>query len=231
MLPDGKVLLMGGAQKGCAGGFQADDPVYSPILYDPKADAGSRWTTMPSTKIPRLYHSSAVLLPSGEVIVAGSNPAVAYSESGAVPPNWPTFDNHGHRAALNQQQHKNSKYNTEYRVEIFSPPYMESDDRPIIYDAPGKINYTANFTINAGYSTGADVKGDVQISLIASGFHTHGLGMGMRNVQLGFKAMANSSFTVYPPRDATVMPPGVYLLFITSDGIPSEGAWVSLVDS
>lgn len=229
LLPDGKVLLIGGAQKGSAGGYQADDPVLSPILYDPKATNGSRWTTMPATTIPRLYHSSAVLLPSGEVIVAGSNPAVSYSETGGVSSIWPIFYNNGHIAALYQQQNETSTYPTEYRVEIFSPPYMESTNRPIIHSAPANITYGTNFNMNAGYLKGAYVRGDIQISLIAGGFHTHGMGMGMRSVHMGFEAIANSrDFTVYGPRDATVMPPGIYLLFITSDGIPSEGRWISL---
>lgn len=63
----------------------ADDPVYQPIIYNASAPAGSRFQNMPATTIPRLYHSSAVLLPSGEVLVSGSNPAVGYSANGAVP--------------------------------------------------------------------------------------------------------------------------------------------------
>ena len=85
LLPDGTVLIINGARTGSGGGFMADDPVYEPVIYNPSASAGSRFQTMPATTIPRLYHSAAVLLPSGEVLISGSNPAVAYSPRGGVP--------------------------------------------------------------------------------------------------------------------------------------------------
>ena len=84
LLPDGTVLILNGARTGCGGGFMADDPVLTPVIYCPSAPAGQRFTTQPGTTIPRLYHSVATLLPSGEVLVAGSNPAVGYSASGTV---------------------------------------------------------------------------------------------------------------------------------------------------
>ena len=44
--------------------------VLTPWLYKPHAPAGSRFTTgLAKTKIPRMYHSSASLLPDGSVIV------------------------------------------------------------------------------------------------------------------------------------------------------------------
>lgn len=232
ILPDGKILFINGAQKGSAGGFQADNPVYIPLIYDPAAAAGSRFTSMPATTIPRLYHSSAVLLPSGEVIVAGSNPAVTYSESGKVYSSWPSFNNNGHRCALQQQQDKHSSYPTEYRVEIFSPPYLSQisvHGRPLIMTLPNKIAYGSTFEIETRLEKGGRVRGEVQINLVAQGFHTHGQGMGQKMVKMGFKAKANSyGFKVYAPRDASVIAPGVYLMFVVSDGIPSEGKWVAI---
>lgn len=103
LLPDGTVLIINGAQIGSGGGlmvleililalgvkvdfFKADNPVFQPVIYNPNAAAGSRFTTMPGSSIPRLYHSTAILLPSGEVLVAGSNPSVGYSADGKVGP-------------------------------------------------------------------------------------------------------------------------------------------------
>ncbi|RDW79929.1 galactose oxidase-like [Coleophoma cylindrospora] len=231
-LPNGKILFINGARKGCAGGYQADDPVLIPLLYDPSAAPGARFTSMPPTTIPRLYHSAATILPSGEVLVAGSNPAVGYSRTGAVTRTWPYFNNNGHRAALHQQQNNTSYYPTEYRVDIFSPPYLSSisvHGRPVITTFPANITYGTTFNIEARLELGARIRGNVQINLLAHGFHTHGVGMGQRMVKMGFKMVANSyEITVHAPRDASIISPGIYMLFVVEDDIPSVGQWISI---
>jgi len=57
------------------GASNARNPIRRPTLYDPAAEAGSRFSTnFPSSKIERLYHSSATLLPNGRIWIGGSNP-------------------------------------------------------------------------------------------------------------------------------------------------------------
>lgn len=41
-------------------------------LYDPYAPAGARFKVMAATNIKRLYHSVAMLMPDGDVLVMGS---------------------------------------------------------------------------------------------------------------------------------------------------------------
>jgi hypothetical protein len=56
-----------GTNSWAIGQSYADDPVLTPVLYDPDAPAGSRWSSQgfsPST-VPRMYHSTAILLPDG----------------------------------------------------------------------------------------------------------------------------------------------------------------------
>lgn len=221
LLPDGTVLLINGAHTGSGGGFMADDPVLAPLIYNPKAAKGARFTSMPTTQIPRLYHSVASLLPSGEVIVAGSNPMVFYTPDGGVPPGWPKFGNNGHEGFLNQQQKQGSKYPTEYRVEIFSPPYMDAAERPKINQAPEDLAYGAEFQV-AHSMQGKNV----EVVLSAPGFHTHGQAMAQRMVKLATTGMGELTVTAPPSR--SVMQAGVYLLFVVVDGIPSEGKWVKL---
>ena len=66
-LPDGKVLIVNGAQSGMAGygnvrdgtgQSNADDPAYTPVLYDPDAPLGKRFSSagLPTSKIARMYH-------------------------------------------------------------------------------------------------------------------------------------------------------------------------------
>lgn len=80
------MLIVNGAQTGVAGygnvkdqagQSNADNPAYTPVVYRPSAPAGLRFLTdipMPNSNIARLYHSVATLLPSGDVLIAGSNP-------------------------------------------------------------------------------------------------------------------------------------------------------------
>ena len=45
-----------------------DSPLLTPAIYDPNAAPGSRWSSagLTASTVPRMYHSSAVLLPDGE---------------------------------------------------------------------------------------------------------------------------------------------------------------------
>jgi hypothetical protein len=65
LLPDGEVLVVGG---GVTGNYS--DPVRIPELYDPASNA---WTDMAAQTAQRMYHSTAVLLPDGRVLSAGSD--------------------------------------------------------------------------------------------------------------------------------------------------------------
>ena len=70
MLPDGKVLVMGGTR---GAGFNNTDPsnaVLAAELWDPVKET---WTVMASGTIPRLYHSIALLLPDARVLMTGGN--------------------------------------------------------------------------------------------------------------------------------------------------------------
>jgi hypothetical protein len=67
LLPDHTVLV-------CGGSLQREAATVSrrqAEIYDPATDT---WTAAAIATIPRLYHSTAVLLPSGQVVAAGGNP-------------------------------------------------------------------------------------------------------------------------------------------------------------
>jgi hypothetical protein len=66
VLPDGKVLATGG-QRG-TDGVDETTGLLPAEMWDP--DTGT-WKTMASSRRPRLYHSSAILLPDGRVLLAG----------------------------------------------------------------------------------------------------------------------------------------------------------------
>lgn len=74
LLPDGTVLWVNGANRGAQGFELATDPTFPALLYDPTKALGARWTQLASSTIPRLYHSVALLLLDGTVMITGSNP-------------------------------------------------------------------------------------------------------------------------------------------------------------
>ncbi|KAJ9138967.1 Copper radical oxidase [Coniochaeta hoffmannii] len=73
-LPDGTYLIANGAKHGVAGFGLAINPNLNALLYDPSKAPGSRITVMANTTIARLYHSEAITLLDGRVLISGSNP-------------------------------------------------------------------------------------------------------------------------------------------------------------
>lgn len=73
-LPDGTYLIINGAHQGVAGFGLADDPNYNAVLYDPARPVGQRMSVMANTTVARLYHSEAITLLDGRVLVTGSDP-------------------------------------------------------------------------------------------------------------------------------------------------------------
>jgi hypothetical protein len=68
VLPDGKVLVTGGTS---GPGFNnVETPVFAAEMWDPSTE---NWTTMASARIPRLYHSTLVLLPDARLLSTGGN--------------------------------------------------------------------------------------------------------------------------------------------------------------
>ena len=65
LLADGTVLEVGGGT-----GTAYKEPVYRAELYNPRTGT---WSTMAAQTAPRIYHSTAVLLPSGQVLSAGTD--------------------------------------------------------------------------------------------------------------------------------------------------------------
>ena len=66
VLPDGTVLVTGGSQ---STGSEVALAVYEPELWSPATET---WTRLAPMQVPRMYHSNALLLPDGRVLVAGS---------------------------------------------------------------------------------------------------------------------------------------------------------------
>ncbi len=67
LLPDGKILAVGGS----ANDEDETSASLGAEIYDPVTN---KFTTVATTAYPHLYHSTALLLPNGTVVLSGGNP-------------------------------------------------------------------------------------------------------------------------------------------------------------
>jgi hypothetical protein len=140
LLPTGEVVIVNGGKTGVAGygnvfdqigQSNADNPAFTPSIYNPSAPSGSRFSNsgMPTSSIARLYHSTATLTPSGNIMIAGSNPNLNFTTR---------------------------KYPTEYRVEFLNPPWM-FQTRPTMQSPPSILGFGQSATFPVTIPSGLDV--------------------------------------------------------------------------
>lgn len=214
LLPDGTVIWANGCNSGAQGFGVAKNPTLEVLIYDPAKPLGQRFTTGPSSGIARLYHSVAVLLLDGTLLIAGSNP-VEQPVLKPVPNQTPSED-----------------YVTEFRVEIYTPPYLSKGAaRPTGITISSKSLKANGTKFNIKFTAPAGVKA-VQVSLYHGGFVTHSLHMNHRMIVLdhtGFKAnTAAQSLTVTMPPNHNVAHAGPYVIYVLADGVPGVGQFVSV---
>ncbi|CAG8657068.1 14512_t:CDS:2 [Funneliformis caledonium] len=223
-LPNGKILFLNGAGQGFAGWdlrakpnrpfeHTASLPTKAPLLYDPLAKKGSRWSQLAEDPIIRVYHSSATLLPDGKVFVAGSNPNINYCSI------------------------EDCAHPTEHRAEVFTPPYLlNGNPIPTITKVAGHKNLNGDKAVPVTYEQKISVSVDIDssdteftASLSHMGFITHSQHMSARVVTLKVENVrkSESGFTmdITMPPNSNMFPPGRHnYLFVLNKGTPAKSA-------
>jgi hypothetical protein len=113
LLPDGTVLVTGGGTTTNA--TSVSSAVLPAELWSPTTQS---WTVLASMNVPRLYHSEALLLPDGRVLISGGG----------------RFNN-------------DTESTDQFNAEFFAPPYLFKGSRPTITSAPSQLSYGQNFTV------------------------------------------------------------------------------------
>lgn len=210
LLPDGTVIWVNGAQEGAQGFGVARSPALEVLIYDPAQPQGKRFTTGPKSDIARLYHSVALLLLDGTLLISGSNPV----EQPILTPD------------------AKNPFVTEFRNEIYTPPYLQGNPARPNGVALKTKNLKANGgTLEISFYAPPNAK-EVKVSLYYGGFVTHSVHMGHRNLFLdvqNFKpGQKNQKINVTLPPNRNVAPAGPYVVYILVDGVPSVGQFVQV---
>jgi hypothetical protein len=202
LLPDGKVFAVSGADRDevifPGGGFA----VHQAEIFDP---ATGRWTAVASEQHDRTYHNSAVLLPTGQVLVGGHAPiATGYGASS----NLPGASNNFRDATF----------------EIYNPPYLFFGARPVIAGiSTPYLRFGRSLTIATRSASAI-----ANVMLVRNTAFTHLTDADQRALLLPIVGRTSSTITVMAPPSANVAPDGPYMLFINAASasglIPSVAA-------
>ena len=176
LLPNGNVFV--------AGGTTATNSPCS--IYNPSTGAWSAFAELPSV---RHYHSVAILLPSGQVMMAGWN-------------------------------------NT--KIEIFSPPYMFAA-RPTISSAPSLVHHGRDFAISS-----PEAETITKVVLVRPMAVTHQTDSEQKVIEMANRhdhanpsqILVTAPDSLHPHSNAQK---GWYMMFaVNAQGVPSEAKWIYL---
>ncbi|KAK9080345.1 hypothetical protein SSX86_000103 [Deinandra increscens subsp. villosa] len=212
LLPNGDVLIINGASNGTAGWELGRNPVLNPIIYRPYNPVNSRFEVQNPSTIPRMYHSTAILLRDGRILVGGSNPHKFYNFT-------------------------NVAFPTELSMEAFSPSYLDPNSskiRPkIIFPVTQtKIQYGKPIVVQFTVQIQVNRLNRISVIMVAPSFNTHSFSMNQRLLVLDnnntTKFVGNMTYgvNVTAPPSGRIAPSGYYMLFVVYQDVPSEGIWV-----
>lgn len=202
VLPDESVMAFSGATADEVVAPGSAMPVKQAERFDPST---GQWTPMATANDGRTYHNTAMLLPTGQVLVGGHSPInFMYSREETLPGGF-------------------SNNYRDYTFELYNPPYMTEQRPQISYVSSQVLNYGAQFSVTthqAGRIT--------RVLLVRNPAITHLVDADQRTVELPFTVTNGDSLHVRMPSNPAVLPPGPYYLFIdTGTGsslVPSTAA-------
>lgn len=208
LLPDGTVLLVNGCQK------TKKNPVHRPQIYDPETKTWS--VPLARAQAIRLYHSTALLLPDGTVLTAGTDRLLNEE-----------FVPHDMR-----------------ELEVFAPPYLFAGPRPRNLWTPSEIGYDLTFEVAVSDASEVASVCLIRNGSVTHSFNSDQRFIELQIVErLPMRAWlvgprSNQPYGFFyaqglklrAPPTPLVAPYGYYMLFLVSaQGVPSVAVFVQCV--
>jgi hypothetical protein len=199
-LPDGTYMILNGAVQGMGGFGLARDPNLNALLYDPSLPVNQRISIMADTIVARLYHSEAVLLPDGRVLVSGSDP----------------------EDLKNPQEYRIEVFNPPYALSGATPPSFTITNRDWEYNE-------ANILLSANIPSGNLQTVRVSMLAAVSSTHGNSMGQRTLFLDVTcLGPAAAASCILRAPPSPHVAPPGWYQIFVLDGKRPGTAIWVRI---
>jgi hypothetical protein len=191
VLPDGTVLGINGASIDEVVGPGDGMPIHQAELFSPDGNGGGSWAPVASLSHDRTYHSTAVLLPDGRVLVGGHSP---------IPNNY---------AKVMSFPDPFSNNSRDASFEIYSPPYLFKGERPVIGNSAQELAYGGELVIPT-----KDAESIESVVLVRNASLTHLIDGDQRTVELPIVSKSGGNVRVSVTDNKAVLPAGPYMLFI-----------------
>ncbi len=206
LMPTGEVIIFNGADKDEVAVPGTEFPRQQTEIFDPKTET---WRPAAVAAQPRTYHNSAVLLPSGEILVGGhATISTAYLNNTTLPGGFAPHDGR------------------DPSFEIYKPPYLFRGNRPVIKNTVETLDYGKDFKVTLAPGTNADQVDSVR--LVRNTAITHIVDADQRTVVLPVLARNGQELTLKSPASGDVLPAGPYMLFVNGKSdkgpVPSVAA-------
>jgi galactose oxidase len=231
MYSPGKVLIVGGSDP-------ADGPPTKTAEVIDLNQMAPSWRYTASM-IYRRRQLNATLLFDGEVLVTGGTSSAGFSDPAGAVHAAEAWDPSSEQWVLLASGQVDRVYHSttlllpdgrvlhagsgdgpglprELSAELFLPPYLFRDERPVITSSPNAVSYGQDFSLVT-----PDAARVMRVTLVRLGSVTHAFDQSQRFIELSFQRTAGG-LTVSAPLSGAVAPPGPYMVAILNKaGVPS----------
>ena len=201
VLTNGQVFVSGGGDVDGVVTPAAESPVLQTEIFTPDG-TGGEWRLGPKLDRDRSYHNSAILLPTGQVLIGGHAPIPNGYGPVSNNPDTPVRDG--------VNNFKDASF------QIYTPPNLSRHyERPVINgNVRESLDYGSKLTIRTVRNEPIH-----NVVLARNPSVTHLIDGDQRVVELPTLDRKPGQITVRIP-DASVLPPGPYMLFVNRDVNP-----------